>query len=77
VKPAKLRRAEVDDAKAIKARSSYLEMFASVEDALAWQKSALQTRTEFLPPCARTVRDGGAPTAIYWRWLAAQAEAWS
>lgn len=75
MKPAKLRK--TDDKTTLRARSAYFELFEQIDDALVWQKLALATKTEFLPPCARVVRDGGSPTAIYWRWLAAQAEAWS
>lgn len=30
-----------------------------------------------LPPCARSVRDGGQRTALYWRGLTILAEVWS
>jgi hypothetical protein len=33
--------------------------------------------TIHLPPRARTVRDGGQRTALYWRWLNILAEVWS
>jgi hypothetical protein len=33
--------------------------------------------TIHLPPRARTVRDGGHRTALYWRWLNILAEVWS
>jgi hypothetical protein len=75
VKPGKLKRS--DDAAQSKALHSYVSLFANLEDATAFESAALKTKNEFLPPCARVVRDGGAPTAVYWRWLAAQAEAWS
>jgi hypothetical protein len=74
VKPAKLLKLDRDEAKA---RNAYVALFGSLDDALAFQKAAHQTAVTHLPPCVRIVRDGGAPTAIYWRWLAAQAEAWS
>lgn len=56
---------------------AYVALFANLEDATAFQNAALKTATLHLPPCARLVRDGGAPSAIFWRWLGAMAEAWS
>lgn len=74
MKPARLARSDREESKA---RLAYVALFTNLEDAVAFQESAHQTAVQHLPPCVRIVRDGGAPTAIYWRWLAAQAEAWS
>jgi hypothetical protein len=60
-----------------KAMASYVAMFSSIEDALAFEKAALGTPNVHLPPCARSVRDGGQRTALYWRWLNILAEVWS
>jgi hypothetical protein len=73
VKPARLRTEPTDT----KAMAAYLSLFGNLTDAQAFEAAALKTKNEHLPPCARVVRDGGAPTAVYWRWLAAMAEAWS
>jgi hypothetical protein len=75
MKPARLK--SPNSAADTKAMVTYLSLFTSLDDAQAFQSAALKTETKHLPPCARLVRDGGVPTAIYWRWLAAQAEAWS
>lgn len=74
MKPAKLAKIDRD---ASKAMIAYLSLFANLDDAQAFQKAAHQTDAKHLPPCVHTVKNGGAATAIYWRWLAAQAEAWS
>ena len=74
MKPARLARSDREEAKA---RLAYVALFASLDDASAFQKAAHQPAVQHRPPCVRTVRDGGAPTAVYWRWLAANAEAWS
>jgi hypothetical protein len=74
VKPGRLLKSDRDVAKAMLA---YLSLFGSLDDAQSFQKAAHQTDVKHLPPCVRIVKDGGAATAIYWRWLAAQAEAWS
>lgn len=63
-----------DDAKAM---ATYVSRFSSIEDALAFEKAALATPNVHLPPCARSVRDGGQRTALYWRWLDVSAEVWS
>lgn len=73
MRPARLKNSPTDT----KAMVGCLSLFSSLDDAQAFQAAALKTQNAFLPPCARVVRDGGAPTAVYWRWLAAQAEAWS
>lgn len=74
MKPAKLKRADSGISKAL---YGYVSLFENLDDATAFEGAALKTATLHLPPCARVVRDGGAPSAIYYRWLAAQAEAWS
>lgn len=74
VKPAKLKRS---DASVSTAMHGYVSLFDRLEDAVEFESIVLKTRNEFLPPCARTVRDGGSPNPVYYRWLAAQAEAWS
>jgi hypothetical protein len=74
MKPAKLSK---PDRETNRAMLGYLSLFANLDDAQAFQKAAHATDVKHLPPCVRVVRDGGAPSAIYWRWLAAQAEAWS
>jgi hypothetical protein len=61
----------------VKAMAAFVAMFTSIEDALAFEKAALGTPNVHLPPCARTVRDGGQRTTLYWRWLNIMAEAWS
>lgn len=63
-----------DDAKAM---ATYVSRFSSIEDALAFEKAALATPNVHLPPCARSVRDGGQRTALYWRWRDVSAEVWS
>jgi hypothetical protein len=61
----------------VKAMASFVAMFTSIEDALAFEKAALSTPNVHLPPCARSVRDGGQRTEVYWRWLHILAEVWS
>jgi hypothetical protein len=73
VKPGKLKKSN-DDSKAM---FGYVSLFENMGDAVAFEKAALATEPKHLPPCAKTVKDGGSPSAIYWRWLAAMAEAWS
>lgn len=73
MKPARLKTEPADT----KAMVSYLSLFGNLTDGQAFEQAVLKTRNDFLPPCARVVRDGGAPTGVYWRWLAAMAEAWS
>jgi len=60
-----------------KAMATYVSRFSSIEDALAFEKAALSTPSVHLPPCARSVRDGGQRTSLYWRWLDVSAEVWS
>jgi hypothetical protein len=61
----------------VKAMAAFAAMFTSLEDALAFEKAALQAPNVHLPPCARVVRDGGQRTTLYWRWLNVLAEVWS
>lgn len=61
----------------VKAMAGFVAMFTSIEDALAFEKAALGAPNIHLPPCARSVRDGGQRTALYWRWLNILAEVWS
>ena len=61
----------------VKAMAGFVSMFTSIEDALAFEKAALSTPNVHLPPCARSVRDGGQRTEVYWRWLHILAEVWS
>ena len=57
--------------------TAFAAMFTSLEDAIAFEKAALQAPNVHLPPCARVVRDGGQRTTLYWRWLNILAEVWS
>lgn len=57
--------------------ASYVASFSSIEDALAFERAALSTPNVHLPPCARSVRDGGQRTILYWRWLHVLAEVWA
>jgi hypothetical protein len=61
----------------VKAMAAFVAMFTSIEDALAFEKAALATPNVHLPPCARSVRDGGQRTALYWRWLDILAQVWA
>ncbi len=61
----------------VKAMAAYVAQFTSIEDALAFEKAALAASNVHLPPCGRSVRDGGQRTALYWRWLNVLAEVWS
>jgi hypothetical protein len=49
-------------------REAYLAAGGTVE----FEQAALAIGNEFLPPHARTVRDGGEPTPDYWNWLLEQ-----
>lgn len=60
-----------------KAMAAYVASFSSIEDALAFEKAALSAPNVHLPPCARSVRDGGQRATLYWRWLHILAEVWS
>lgn len=73
MKPAKLRKSS-DDAKAM---ASYVSLFPSMSDAMIFEKAVLAATNAMLPPVARVVKEGGQPTALYWRWLAVTAEVWS
>jgi hypothetical protein len=73
VKVAKTRKTD-DETKAM---ASFVSLFSSIEDALAFEEAALTTPNVHLPPCARSVRDGGQRTTLYWRWLHVLAEVWS
>ena len=61
----------------VKAMAAFVAVFTSIEDALAFEKAALSAPNIHLPPCARSVRDGGQRTSLYWRWLHILAEVWS
>ena len=61
----------------VKAMAAFVAQFTSIEDALAFEKAALAAPNIHLPPCGRSVRDGGQRTALYWRWLNVLAEVWS
>ena len=61
----------------VKAMAGFVARFPSLEDALAFEKAALATPNVHLPLCARSVRDGGPRTSLYWRWLDIMAEVWS
>jgi hypothetical protein len=80
MKQPKLRKSP-EDAKALvltaKAMATYVSMFTSMTDAAAFEKAVLSTVDIHLPPCARLVKAGGQPNALYWRWLAVTAEVWS
>jgi hypothetical protein len=73
VKIGKTRKSD-DDAKAM---AAYVAQFSSIEDALAFEKAALAAPNIHLPPVARSARDTGQRTALYWRWLDVLAEVWS
>jgi len=73
MKPAKLRKT-ADGAKAM---ASYVSLFPSMNDAILFEKAVLTTTNTMLPPVARVVKEGGQPTALYWKWLAVTAEVWS
>lgn len=73
IKPARLRKT-ADDGRAM---ATYVSLFLSMEDAAIFEKAVLSMSKELLPPCARVVKEGGPPTATYWRWLAITAEVWS
>jgi len=60
-----------------RAMGTYVAQFSSIDDALAFEKAALSAPNVHLPPCARSVRDGGQRTTLYWRWLDVLAEVWS
>lgn len=59
------------------AMATFVSMFNSIEDALAFEKAALSTPNIHLPPIARAVRDGAPRETLYWRWLTINAEVWS
>lgn len=61
----------------VKAMAAFVAQFTSIEDALAFEKAALQAPNVHLPPCARVVRDGGQRTTLYWRCLNILSEVWS
>ena len=73
MKPARLRKT-ADDARAM---AAYVSLFQSMTDAAIFEKAVLATANAMLPPVARVVKEGGQPTALYWRWLAITAEVWS
>lgn len=73
MKTTKTRKSD-DEAKTM---AAYVAQFSSIEDALAFEKTVLSTPNVHLPPCARSVRDGGPHTTLYWRWLNVLAEVWS
>lgn len=60
-----------------KAMASYVASFSSIEDALTFEKAALAAPNVHLPPCARSVRNGGQRTTLYWSWLDILAQVWS
>ncbi len=53
-------------------RAKYKAMFRSNAEAIEFEHNVLSSGGEFLPACARQVRDGGPPSAAYWAWLAGQ-----
>lgn len=54
-------------------RQNYLDLCQEMSiDPVKHENQVLSIGSEFLPACARRVRDGGKATAAYWRWLAAQ-----
>jgi hypothetical protein len=60
-----------------KTMAGYVASFLAIEDALAFENAALAAPNVHLPPVARSVRDGGQHTTLYWRWLNSLAEVWS
>lgn len=53
-------------------RESYLDRFVSARVAIEFEHAVLSVGSEFLPPEARHVRDGGEPSPAYWEWLCSQ-----
>lgn len=73
MKVIKIRKTD-DEAKAM---ATYVAAFSTIEDALAFEKAALSAPNVHLPPCARSVRDGGQRTTLYWSWLHILAAVWA
>ncbi len=46
--------------------------FVCLADAMERENQILSIGDEFLPFCAREVRDGGVDTPEYWAWLISQ-----
>lgn len=58
------------------AQQNYLDLCEeNGTDSVEYENQVLSIGSEFLPACARRVRDGGKATAAYWRWLAEQLRA--
>lgn len=57
------------------ARAAFLALFPSAMAAEAFEAEVLSAGREFLPLEAQGVFDGGRPSAAYWRFMTAQAEA--
>ncbi len=55
------------------AKAIYLDLFETLREALAFEEQVLSIGSDFLPPAALKVRDGGEPTEAYWQWMIAQA----
>jgi hypothetical protein len=54
----------------IRTREQFIALFASTQDAIAFEDSCLQVGREFLPAQAILVRAGAEPSPEYWQWLA-------
>jgi hypothetical protein len=54
------------------ARTRFESCFQSASERMSFENDALSIGTEYLPECARTVRDGGEATEAYYEWLVEQ-----
>ena len=52
--------------------AAFREFLALTSTPVEDENALLSIGREFLPPCARVVLDGGAPTVEYWRWVTSQ-----
>jgi hypothetical protein len=57
------------DQGADRSREQFVRLAGSLEEAIRFQKRCLALPDALLPPPARAVRDGAAPTVEYWQWL--------
>lgn len=55
-------------------REDFVKLFQGPLAATEFENQVLSIGNAFLPPCARTVRDGGEATPQYWEWLISQTE---
>jgi hypothetical protein len=54
--------------------NDFTSRFKNAQEVQDFETRALSIGNEFLPECARTVRDGGDPTPAYWTWLCGQVD---